>query len=799
MIKNFLKTAVRNILKYKGYTVINISGLAIGIACSILILLYVRNELSYDEFFDKSDRIFRLVDSGTIRGNPLSVAQTPSIWAGSLQNDMPEVEKIVRLKPPDSQWLIKYENRVFYEKGFVYADSSVFDVFNYEFVKGDPETALIGPNKVVITEETAVKYFGDDDPVGKILNGDNTYDFMVTGVIKNVPQNTHFHFDFLASYATLETNPNMYGGLLTNWMNHRIYTYILLHKEATQEQFESKLNGFVEKYLSQILQNSGIELNPYLQPLTSIHLHSHLETEMEPGGDMGYIYIFSIIAFFVLMIACINFMNLATARSANRAKEVGLRKVVGALRKQLLWQFLTESVFLTFLALVIALILVQIILPSFNNITAKSLGLADYFSTGNFVSIIGLTLFVGLVSGSYPAVILSGLQPVQTLKGIYKSGSKSSVLRKVLVIVQFTISIILIIGSLIVNGQLDFMRTKDLGFEKNNVIHIPMSDPILRTSYHPYKNRLNQNSFIENVTASSNGPGYGPFGLNVARVEGSAPDEGMDCRVMTVDFEFFETLNIEFLKGRAFSREFSTDSTACIINETAARKFGIEDVNTKGFLRGNNTVVPVIGIVKDFHIQSLHNTIEPLQFFLVNEQSFSHIFIKYKPENAQTVMEHLSRTWGDTYPNYPYVNSFVDEDFENLHRIVLNMQVLVGYFTAIAIFISCLGLFGLASFMAEQRKKEVGIRKVLGASSPNIVMHLSKEFVLFTVLANIIAWPVGYYMMNKWLENFAYKINIGVQVFLISAVVAFAVALLTVSYQAIRAALANPVKSLRYE
>ncbi|MFQ5631169.1 MAG: ABC transporter permease, partial [bacterium] len=767
MYKNFIRVAARNLRKQPGYSFINISGLAIGMTCCLLILLYVRDEFSYDLFHEKSGRIYRLVLEGKASGaaNTINTVRTPPPWAPVLAKDYPGIANYVRFKTPLSRWLIGYREKHFYERGFYFADASVFEVFGFELLRGNPETALKTANSVVITEAMARKYFGDADPVGKILMADNAYNFKVTGIIQEVPRNSHIDFDFLASFETLLGPANaqgafIYGAPMSNMqiygLNPDIYTYLLLDENYLPSELEKVLPEFLDRYFGAQLQQAGVALKPYLQPLSSIHLHSHLDAELRANSDASYIYIFGAIALFILLIACINFMNLATARSANRAKEVGMRKVVGSSRLHLILQFIGESLFLSLLALLLAALLVPVILPLFNALSGKALSLRPD-DLRMLPAVFGIALFVGIVAGSYPAFFLSAFRPIAVLRGSLKTGSANTRLRRILVVIQFAISIVFIVGTAVVYKQLDYVQNKQLGFEKEQVIVTPLIDTPSRMAYLVYKNAVLQNPNVLAVSGSASVPG-GLIGVFLLHPEGVPEGENVTMEQLFVDHDFIETFDIEILDGRNFSQAFPTDTMqAFIINETAVKKYGWEgNAVGKRIEIGNFKRGKVIGVVKDFHIKSLHQKIEPLVLHLApTEDVFLHVSVRIRPEEMSETLTFIENKWHEANPNHPFEYSFLDEDFDSLYRAEEQRGKVFVAFSVLALVTACLGLFGLAAFMAEQRTKEIGIRRVLGANIGGLVSLLSREFILLVVVSNIIAIPIAWLVMSNWLRDFA--------------------------------------------
>ncbi len=806
MFKNYVKLALRNLKRYKGYSFINLTGLAIGIACCILILLYVQDEFSYDRYVDDYDRIYRMVlDLSTPDGEDISLARTPPPWAPALAQDYPAVRNYVRLKTPMVSWLVSNEERdkKFHEKGFYFADETVFEFFDFKLIQGDPRTALQDPLTLVLTESTAQRYFGGDDPVGKILRLDNAYDLEVTGVMQDVPPNSHFDFDILASIHTLSSIP-IYGD--TNYLTWRsalfpdLYTYIKLREGYAIADLEEQMPEFLDRYLAEILNQANISVRPHFQALTSIHLHSNLEAEIRANSDISYVYIFSAIALFVLVIACINFMNLATARSSNRAQEVGMRKVVGAERKQLISQFIGESIVWAFLSLLLAVVLVSVTLPFFNAVSGKDLAVG--MMTWDFaLGILGLTMLVGILAGSYPAVFLSSFQPVAVFRGALKVGRSNSRLRKFLVVFQFTLSLIFIIGTAIVYNQLRYVQNKGLGFAKEQVVVLPMGDPRARQIYMTFKDRVMQEPEVLALSGTSSVPG-GLIGVNLLLPEGATRGNEITLGSFLVDHDFVDALGLELVAGRAFSREFSTDTMqAFILNETAIRRLGWEgEAVNKRLSMGNFKRGQVIGVVKDFHAKSLHQRIEPLVIHIAPDpDAFLQLAVRISTQNIDREIASLQTAWEEIYPHDPFVYSFLDEDFGRLYHSDRQRGQIFLTFSVLAVAIACLGLLGLASFTAEQKTKEIGIRKVLGASIPGIIRLLSMEFVKLVLLANLIAWPLAYLVMNNWLQNFAYRENIPLLIFPLAGVLSILIALVTVSFQATKAALTDPVDSIRTE
>lgn len=813
MIKNYLQIAFRNMLRHKGYSFINIAGLAAGIACCILIMLYVRDELSYDRFNEKIDRIYRLERKGVIQGQEFHVAVTAHPTGPAFKNELPEILETVRIWP-QTLGLKTLDNHYFDER-ILFTDPSIFTVFTLPLLHGSPENALKEPQSMVLTEEMCKKYFNTENAMGKVLSlqwdKETTLDFKVTGIMKKIPRNSHFKTDFFVSYATLEKRiPDQ----LKTWLNNSNYTYILLSKNQSVPLLTQKFPALIEKYMGKDIRlflGPDVDINRLFQfiirPVSEIHLYSNIEFELEPNGSITTVYIFSAIAFLVLLIACINFMNLSTARSALRAKEVGLRKTVGANRRSLITQFIGESVLLAFIAGIIALFLVQLLLPIYNVVTMKAMS-NTYLTDPIFILFfIAIIFFVGLVAGSYPAFYLTSFQPVKVLKGKFTTGNevRSQFLRKGLVVLQFSISIALIICTTIVMNQLHYVKNKNLGFKKEQVVVIPAKDTSLGMRGDAVKTELLKNPGILRVAFASQIPGSRSNSDRAFLREGMDKSQSQDICYFYIDSDFIPALEIPTAAGRNFSKDFSTDKEGIILNEAAVKKFGWE---SSDLAVGQGILIPedglkytkfkVVGVVKDFHYKSLHQSIDPLCLFL-DPTDVVFVLVKIKTGDIPATLGYLEDKFKEFSPGYTPEYYFLDENFDKLYRSEERVESIFKFFTLLAIMISCLGLFGLITFTAVRRRKEVGIRKVLGAPVSNIVLHLSKEFVILALIANLIAWPVAYIAMGKWLQSFAYRTHISISVFILSALIALVIALLTVCYQSVKAALANPVHSLKYE
>jgi putative ABC transport system permease protein len=803
MFKNYFKIAFRNLIRFKAYSLINIFGLAIGIAACIFILLFVRDELSYDKFNKKGDRIYRVHSKGKILGNEFNLAVSPAPLGETMVSDFPEVIQSVRLNY-NANMLIRYKENVFIETRFFWVDSTIFDVFTIPFIQGNPKTALNEPHTIVLTETTAKKYFGSEDPIDKIMNMEDGTPYTVKGVIKDCPANSHFHYDMFASLSS-------WGGGERNkfWVSNSFYTYILLKKGASASELQNKMPAFAEKYagpqLQQVLgitfdeaKKRGYNYEFIMQPLLGIHLNSHLDYEIEPNSDIRYVYIFSIIAVFILLIACINFMNLTTARSSIRSKEVGIRKVLGSNQIKLVKQFLTESILLTFFAVLIAIVMVEIFLTSFSRLAGKDLH-TNYFDNPITVPALIITvLIVGFLAGSYPAFFLSKFQPVKVLKGKLND-AKNSWLRNGLVVFQFAITIVLFICTFIVYNQMQFVQNTRLGFNKDHVLVIERAWALENHSQ-AFKDELLQNSNIISASNTDNLPGR-QFGQTVFKPEDAPQSQQYPLAIMSVDYDFAKTLGLQLSSGRFFSRDNKADSSSIVLNENAVKLMEIKDpIGKRVGLPNPGGVLffTIIGVLKDFHYESLHQRIRPLAIVLNSGQT-AYLPIRLRPADISGTISLIEDEWKKFVPGKPFEYFFLDEDFNKLYQSEMKTGQIFTSFSVLAILIACLGLLGLTIFTVERRIKEIGIRKVLGASISTIVFLISKEFLKWVLIANLIAWPIAYYFMNKWLENFAYRAEMNVWIFFLSAFIALLIALLTVSSQTIKAATANPVKSLRYE
>ncbi|MCG2460090.1 ABC transporter permease [Flavobacteriaceae bacterium F89] len=813
MLKNYFKIAFRSLWKNKGYSAINIFGLAIGLAACLLITLYVLDELSYDRYNANADRIYRINSDLQFGGGKLHMTQTSDMMGPILKKDYPQVEEFTRIYSNEGSKLIKKGDQFVNEPRIAYVDSTFFKVFTLPSIHGNTNKALDEPNTVVLTETTANKYFGTSDAMGKtieIKNGESTTPFKVTAVIKDIPHNSHFNFDFMLSMK----NANYQWGQLTS---HNFNTYLLLKNGTNYKAFERNFDQYKTKYVLPYAQQfikvksmeefekSGNRLDYSLMPLTKIHLYSDYSFELSPSGNIQYVYIFSAVALFILLLACINFMNLSTAHSARRAKEVGIRKVLGTERRTLILQFLVESTLTACIALFIALTLAYLVMPLFNAEAAKSLTMADLLNIKLLPLLLLLPFVVGLLAGSYPAFFLSRFRPVVVLKGSSNSGFRKSRLRNVLVVFQFATSVILITATIIVYNQLHYIQTAKLGFSKDQVLIIN-DTYALNSKVKAFKNEVLALNGVSSGTVSSFLPVSSSSRSDNTYSKDAVMnvDNAIDMQTWGVDYDYLKTMGMEIVKGRNFSREFGTDSTAILITETTAKLLGYDDpINKMLYVpsdeNGDNSMISlkIIGVVKDFHFESLRQDIGPLCMRLGN--STGTVSFKITSANTSGLINQIENKWKAMAPELPFSYRFLDDSFNDMYQNEQRVGSLAITFAVLAILIACLGLFGLVTYMAEQRTKEIGIRKVLGASISNVVAMISKDFLVLVAISCVIAFPVAWYAMDKWLADYAYRIDIEWWMFLVAGFTALVIALITISFQAIKAAIANPVDSLRTE
>ncbi|MDO6434857.1 ABC transporter permease [Flavitalea sp. BT771] len=806
MFKNYFKIALRSLRRNKAFTAINIAGLALGIASCLLIVLYVQHQLSYDRYNKKADRIVRVVLKGKMQVGELKESHVMPPVAAAFKKDFPEIEEATRIRAYGTP-RITYKDKTFKEDEIAFVDSNFFRVFTVPLIKGDPNTALANPNTLVISKAVAKRYFGDEDPIGKVLQfKDNKAAATVTGLFDEIPANSHFHFGLLISMSSFPEAKD------PSWITSNYYTYLVLPEHYDYKKLEAKLPAEFDKYVGpqmekamhltiQQFKKNGNSIGLYLQPLTDIHLHSDFTGDMEPHGDIRYVYIYSAVALFMLLIACINFMNLSTASASKRAKEVGVRKVMGSVKGQLVRQFLVESLLLTVVALAIALALVSMALPFFNDLTGQHLGL---HLTSNPWILPGLILFgliTGLLAGSYPAFFLSSFNPITVLKGKLTTGKKTAGLRSGLVVFQFFISISLMVGAMVVYRQLSYIRHKDLGYSKDQVL-IVHEAWWLRNNTEAFRQQLLRDPRVISVSASGFLPAGPSYDNNFfAYSDGNSSQMIKNIRY-DVDDNYIPTLGMSMADGRNFSKEYASDSNAVIVNESAVSAFGwkgsvLGHTITHSENDGAKTTYHVIGVVKNFHFRSLHEQITPL--VMTRGEDWNNLIIKTRTKDIAGLLTTLRRRWSEMTTESAFSYSFLDQRFDNTYKSDRNIGLILGIFAGLTIFIACLGLFGLATFTAAQRTKEIGIRKVLGADISGLVTLLSKEFLKLVGVSFLIAAPFTWWVMNRWLQDFAYRSPISWWIFPAAAILALLVALVTISSQAIKTALTNPVNSLRAE
>jgi len=813
MLRNYIKIAFRNLTKYKGYTIINILGLAFGLSCTLFIAIFVYNEISYDKFHTKSELIYRMCVKGEMGGNDLNMAATAVPMAEALVNEFPEIIQATRIYRGGGR-LVKYGDNKFNEaaEDFYFGDSTFFEVFSFPFIHGDPHSALDNPFSIILTETTANKYFGDEDPIGKNLSVEyDTTLYQVTGVIKDIPSTSHFHFNLMGSYHSLENSRN------TSWLNHNVYTYVVTVPGINEESFRININSLIEKYAGpQIYQILGITMDQFneqgnsfgyfVQNLEDIHLYSNLQYELEQNGNPFYVYIFSVLGFIILLVACINFMNLATARSSKRAREVGVRKVTGSLRRHLIFQFLTESTVISFISLIVAVGLVYLLMPYFNNLIESNLVFNPFVSVILILVLAGLAVFVGILAGFYPAFVLASVKPVNVLKGKLQSGAKGSILRKILVVVQFGCTIIIMLGTFIVFTQLNYMQNKELGFDKKNTLVIKRADA-LNNQMEAFKQELSKHSNIITVGNSAHIPGM-IFNNNAHFLEGRSMNDIYLLMQTAVSYEFLEVMKMEMLEGRFFSMDYPTDSFGVIINESAVKSLGLEDPVGKRFmLPQNNPENPIgyktiIGVVKDFHFESMHEYINPVIFDFMRGNYGGFVLVRMEGDNKQEVIQYVENTWDNFVNDNPIEYVWLEDDFNKIFMPEKQTSNILLVFSFFSIFISCLGLFGLISFTTSQRTNEIGVRKTLGSSVGQVVIMLFRETAVLLALSTILAIP-SYFIFVNWLQNFAFDIKFNPGIFFIYllgfALITLIVSLLTVSYQSVKSAMINPANALRHE
>lgn len=790
MLRNYLTTALRYLLRNPVFAAINVFGLSIGLTCAILILLFVKNEFSYDRFHEKRDHLYRLVftfsnQEGESRGPQMTAPVGPD-----MVNEFPEVVRATRFSIP-SGGSFSYQESA-HDAGLVtYTDSTFFSMFSYELLRGDPATALAAPYSLVIGDESAQRMFGDEDPVGKVVRWNNQDELTITGVVKDPPPNSHIQFNSLISFSSRYRDKKLYmdwnGGM-------QYYHFLELLPGTDAEALQKKFPDFMYKNINYLYEQGGSSIEASLQKVTRIHLHSGYSGEMSPTGSISNIYIYSAIAMFILFIACINFMNLTTAMATRRAREVGMRKVFGAGRSSLIRQFLGESVTMSLIGLVFAMILVEILLPSFEQIVSREIELYQVRNLDLIAGIPALMLFVGLLAGSYPALYLSAFKPTAVLKGIFRGISGYAGLRNSLVFFQFAISVILIICTLVIYTQLGYIRSFDTGYRQDNIMVLETTSDEFRTKYMDLKGRLAELPDVVSTTATSEPPGYG-FTRNGYRPEGY--DRFIMFHAVDVDYDYVHTMGLQVLQGRAFSEEISTDTDNYMINETLARQLGWEDPVGKIIRRsGEHTI---IGVVRDFHFASVHNEIGPLVFAMDPYRGFTYLMVRFNTANLPRLVSQIEKAWKGIDPHEPFKYHFLDDSFEEVYRAEMQMGRLLLYVAVLAILIACMGLFGLALYSTAQRTREIGVRKVFGSTVTGVVTLLSGKFTRWVVLANLLALPVAYLIIHRYMQLYAYRIEFPFWIFLSTALGVYLIALLTIAFQSYKAGNTNPGDALRYE
>ena len=817
MFRNYFKVAFRNLLKRKGFSLINILGLATGMAVCLLIILFIQSELSYDKHHEKADNIYRVVLERSYPGRATSYSIIPQSIGAAIKAEYPEVLESTRLfnLGGNGSFFLRIGEKTFEEKRVLAADSNFFRVFSSKMLHGDATTALQNPNSAVLNESTAKRYFGSSDAVGKqfVTDGDDTTQtFIVTGVVADWPDNSHFLFDMLISTNTFQFTRR------PNYVGFAAHTYLLLNPNASYLALEGKFPAMIKKYVSpeinrvfnqswEDFQKAGNGYKYYLQPLPKIHLISDLEAELRPNGSMTAVYIFAIVAVFILFLACINFINLSTARSVERAREVGIRKTFGSERKALIGQFLIESVFVSLVSMVLAFALILLLIPAFNSISGKTLTAAYFLQPSWIMLLVIFVLITGIVAGLYPAFVLSSFNPIMVLKGRFKSNKYGLALRNGLVIFQFAISVILIIATIVVNIQMKYMLGNKLGFKKDHVIVVERTD-LVEDQFPAFKNELLGISGVESASGTSTMPGnQNFFGTTWQEVGSKSPMTG---RGMIVDEDYNKTLGLELKEGRFFSKDFSTDTLSVVLNEKAAKELGLKTVigsrltSTDEFFNGPDNAIytyNVIGVVKDFHYHSLHEPISPL--VIINSRKFGSrsglMALRVTGDNFKSSLAGIENAWKKFVKEKPFNYYFLDRTLAAQYKAEQTTQRIFTIFSGLAIFIACIGLLGLAAYATQQRTREISIRKILGASESSIVTMLSKDFLKLVLISSAIAFPLAWWAMNKWLQDFAYRVDVGWWIFIAAAMLAVLIALLTISTQALKAAFTSPVKNLRTE
>ncbi|WP_419800865.1 ABC transporter permease [Mucilaginibacter sp.] len=791
MLKNYLKIAWRNLWKHKGFSAINISGLTIGITICLMIFLFILNEFSVDNFHQKGKNIYRVM-----RGYDALKASVPYLsgpYAPALLNDFPgEIKKAVRVKPTSG--LISFDNKAFTEKNIYVTDSDFFDLFSFPLIKGNAATVLNDPLSVVLTEKTARKYFGNiNNAVGKVIEMDKHLQLKVTGIAKDVPSNSHLDFDLIVPIANYSKQEDF-----NIWFNNSMFTYVLLDPSVSKAQVEKQFPHFMDKYMGKDMARSGAKFSLSLTSLSDIYFEHVYDFDNVKHGDKTVVYIFLSIAVLILLIACINFTNLSTIRAVERSKEVGLRKVLGALRNHLIWQFIGESILITLISCILSVALLFLLMPFYDDLLGYNLNIS-FNSLPIYLFLLGVIVLVGFLAGSYPAFFLSAFSPVQALKGKLRLGKGGAFFRQMLVVVQFSISVFLIIGTIVIMKQMSYVKSKALGYDQSQTVIVKIDNDDIYDHRKTFKTELQNTNGIASVSLMSGEPG-GYYDLHTFEAQGQ--QDVWKSRTEFADFEFVKTLGLKIIAGRNFSAQYATDSTkSVLINRTAATKLGFTPEQALGKQLSDkmrdSTKRTIIGVVEDYNFLSLKQNMDALVISSAEDHRVA--VIKLKPGNIAAGLASIKEVYSKIAPVYPFEYTFLDQKFETTYKTDLRQQTILTIFSGLAILVACLGLFGLASFTAAKRTKEIGVRKVLGSSVQNILLLLSKDLLKPVLLSTLIAIPLAYFVMEKWLQNFAYRTTLHWWVFVLAALVTFAIALATVSFQAIKAALANPVESLRSE
>ena len=805
MFNNLLKHSIRSFKRQGAYVIINILGLSIGIACSLLIALYVINESGYDRFNEKKDRIFRVVLNGKIGEQEINGAYTPAIMGPTMPEEFPEVEDFLRMNRMGAT-VVEYDQQIYTEDNIIEADSSFFNFFSIPVIRGNPGNLLNSPHKVVLSESTARKIFGEEDPVDKMIKiGSDTVRFVVTGIMQDVPVNSHFDADMITSFLTNQRARD------PQWMNNSFALYLLLKPNTDYNSVDSKFTDLVAKYVGPELQQiTGVTIDEfasrgnvyrfYLQKLTDIHLDNTVDGNSKAPTDPKYLIIFGSIAILIVIIAAINFMNLATAQASRRAKEVGIKKIGGSTRGMLITQFLTESFLLVFIALIFAVIIIRLSLPYFNNLLGTRIVLGLFASWYTVPALLLFALIVGIMSGSYPAFFLSSFSPYEVLKGNARNSRSNGTLRRILVVFQFAVSILLIVGTLIMSRQIKYMINKDVGFNKEQLIVIERAY-VVGYRMKSFKESVKMIPGVVNISSSTAIPGR-TNNTNGYMIEGRK-DEAYLMATSWVDYDFIETYGMKIDTGRFFDQSFTSDDRVCVLNESAVKNFGISDIEKTRIMvidGDSPEPYPIIGVVKNFNYQSLRNPIQPYIMRLQGERNYwGYITVRLSPTNYSATISAIEKIWKEYSSNAPLQYYFLDADFEKMYSQEKQSAQMALIFSLLAIFVAALGLFGLTSFTVEQRTKEIGVRKAMGSSVAGIYVEISKEIVILVSISALIAWPLIYYIAGKWLENFYYKISLGFLIFVAGLVIALGIALATISYRVLKAATVNPAQSLKYE